>query len=93
MKVRKVISALAFFGIVVLVAKGIYTSRKRQQDEEHLRYAIKHPLKAIDVLSAKSPIDDKVLHTIIDAGHQTGHHIPDWAKRKLQKHLATFHSN
>ncbi|MFA6558055.1 MAG: hypothetical protein WCT03_16670 [Candidatus Obscuribacterales bacterium] len=93
MKVSNVISVLAFFGVAIIVGNGVYTSRKRQQKEENLRFAIKHPLRAIDVLSAQSPVEDKVLTTILNAGHNTGHHLPGWAKRKLQKHIASFHSN
>ncbi|CAN5424970.1 hypothetical protein BH11CYA1_BH11CYA1_09470 [soil metagenome] len=93
MKVSKVISVLAVFGIAIFAAKSIYASRKRQQEKENLQYAIKHPLKAIDLLSAKSPVDNTVLNSVLAAGRNSAHHIPDWAKRKLQKHLATFHSN
>ena len=93
MKLSNVISIFAFFGAAILVANSLYTSRKRRQEKENLRWAIKHPLRAIDILSAPSSEDDEVLSAVMNAAHNNGRRLPDWAKRKLQKHIANFHSN
>lgn len=93
MKLSNVISAIAFFGAAIFVANSVYTSRKRHQEKENLRYAIKHPLRAIDILSASSNVDNEVLSAVMNAAHNNGRRLPSWAKRKLQKHIANFHSN
>lgn len=93
MKLSNVISIFAFFGAAILVANSVYTSRKRNQEKENLRYALKHPLRAIDILSAPSSVDDEVLSIVMHAAHKNGRRLPDWAKLKLQKHIANFHSN
>lgn len=93
MKLSNVISIFAFFGVAILIGNSVHTNRKRNQEKENLRFAIKHPLRAIDILNTRSSVEDEVLSTVLQAAHTNDHHLPDWAKRKLQKHISAFHSN
>lgn len=83
------ISVLAFLGAAVVT----YSTRKRAQHNQQLRYAVTHPISPIAVLKARAPQEDKVLAKVLDAGLSEGYHSPAWAKRTLLRHLKVHHSN
>lgn len=83
------ISVLAFVGAAVVT----YSSRKRSQHNQQLRYAVTHPISPIAVLRSRAPQEDKVLAKVLEAGLSEGYHSPEWAKRKLLRHLKLNHSN
>jgi hypothetical protein len=93
MKASNVFSLLTFIGVAFVSATVVYNSRKRSQKQADLRYAVSHPVAPMQILAATSNEEDKVLASVLNSGPRFGRHLPDWAKRKLIKHIGRTHSN
>lgn len=93
MKSSNVFSLLTFIGVAIVSASLTYNSRKRSQQKADLRYAVSHPVAPVEILTAVSHEEDKVLTSLLNSGPRYGRHLPDWAKRKLIKHIGRTHSN
>ncbi len=95
MKSSNFIALLAFTATALIVGHATYVSRKRKQQKEEVLFALKHPVSAMDIFAHASQLtnEDKEFGEVLGCGLSFGKHLPERAKRQLQKLIVAQHSN